>query len=113
MDDLSQFAEPDCVISLAANKADIEGYEEGGEKRREIEEVARRFGVPLYFTSALTGENVEKLFMDLVTRAIERQDTGLGAAKAAAGKNDEEPGVIRLDEGGSGTEEAGEGGGCC
>jgi GTPase SAR1 family protein len=124
LDDLHQFAEPDCVVSLAANKSDLltDGADDGNGtnktasfNRAAIENLAKKFNVPVYFTSAHTGENVESLFMDLVTRAIEHDDAGMAAAKAAVGGNggstEETNEVIRLEE--RDGEDVSNGGGCC
>ncbi|KAK4197589.1 P-loop containing nucleoside triphosphate hydrolase protein [Triangularia verruculosa] len=70
LNDLRQIAEPDIVVVLVGNKADLASPEaEGGQNKREVsrqeaEEWARRNGVLEYVeTSAKSGEGVEKAFM--------------------------------------------------
>ncbi|KYK61729.1 Ras-related protein RABB1b [Drechmeria coniospora] len=66
LNDLRQIAEPDIVVVLVGNKADLTQQEENKREvtREEAEEWARRNGIMEYVeTSAKSGENVEKAFM--------------------------------------------------
>ncbi|KAK0706865.1 P-loop containing nucleoside triphosphate hydrolase protein [Lasiosphaeria miniovina] len=86
--DLRQIAEPDIVVVLVGNKADLaspnsaeEDGSAGGNKREvtreEAEEWARRNGVLEYVeTSAKSGENVEKAFMRVAERIYQNIQAG-------------------------------------
>lgn len=82
--DLRQIAEPDIVVVLVGNKADLtmpQG-EGGGENKREVtrgeaEEWARRNGVAEYVeTSAKSGEGVERAFMRVAERIYRNIQVG-------------------------------------
>lgn len=65
MRDIKTRAPPDCDIILCGNKADLDNdrvvtFEEG-------KHLAEEYGVQFFETSALTGQNVEKMFMALAT----------------------------------------------
>ncbi len=71
LNDLRQIAEPDIVVVLVGNKADLAQDEENKREvtRDEAEDWARRNGVLEYVeTSAKSGENVEKAFMRVAER---------------------------------------------
>ncbi|KAJ9132602.1 Rab GTPase family protein [Pleurostoma richardsiae] len=94
LNDLRQIAEPDIVVVLVGNKADLtmqsssaaaEGSGsggEGGENKREVtreeaSEWARRNGVLEYVeTSAKSGENVEEAFMRVAERIYQNIQAG-------------------------------------
>ena len=84
LNDLRAIAEPDIVVILVGNKADLtEQNEEGdGQNKREItrkeaEEWARKNGVLEYVeTSAKSGENVEKAFMRVAERIYQNIQAG-------------------------------------
>ncbi|KAK1754586.1 P-loop containing nucleoside triphosphate hydrolase protein [Echria macrotheca] len=88
LNDLRQIAEPDIVVVLVGNKADlakpgsVDDSEAGGENKREVtreeaEDWARRNGVLEYVeTSAKSGENVEKAFMRVAERIYENIQAG-------------------------------------
>ncbi|GJN74122.1 GTP-binding protein rab2 [Purpureocillium lilacinum] len=114
LNDLRQIAEPDIVVILVGNKADLTQQERNEREvtREEAEEWARRNGVMEYVeTSAKSGENVEKAF----TRVAERIYQNIQAGKYDL--NDRRSGVkgpgaggnrqVRLADAKSG------GGGCC
>ncbi|KAH7366761.1 P-loop containing nucleoside triphosphate hydrolase protein [Plectosphaerella cucumerina] len=127
LSDLRQIAEPDIVVILVGNKADLTQVEgEGGDgdgaarnkrevTRAEAEEWARRNGVLEYVeTSAKSGENVEKAFM----RVAERIHQNIQAGKYDL--NDRRSGVKGPSAGGArnvrlggGDSSKGGGGGCC
>ena len=70
MRDIKTRAPPDCDIVLCGNKSDLDNdrvvtYEEG-------QQLADEYGVQFFETSALTGQNVEKMFTALAT-TIKRQ----------------------------------------
>ncbi|SPO03825.1 related to GTP-binding protein rab2 [Cephalotrichum gorgonifer] len=83
--DLRQIAEPDIVIVLVGNKADLATSDDdaaGGSKREvtraEAEEWARRNGVAEYVeTSAKSGENVEMAFMRVAERIYRNIQAGM------------------------------------
>ncbi|KAK4186597.1 P-loop containing nucleoside triphosphate hydrolase protein [Podospora australis] len=84
LNDLRQIAEPDIVVVLVGNKADLASPDaEGGQNKREVtraeaEEWARRNGILEYVeTSAKSGENVENAF----TRVAERIYQNIQAGK--------------------------------
>ncbi|KAK1724454.1 ras family protein [Colletotrichum acutatum] len=120
LNDLRQIAEPDIVVILVGNKADLTQGEDGdGNNKREVtkveaEEWAKRNGVFEYVeTSAKSGENVEKAFM----RVAERIYNNIQAGKYDL--NDRRSGVKGPSAGGNkqvrigGDANKGSGGGCC
>lgn len=118
LSDLRQIAEPDIVVVLVGNKADLLSTEDGEAKREvtraEAEEWAAKNGVLEYVeTSAKSGENVEKAFCRVAERIYQNIQAGKydlndrrsgvkGPSAGAAGGRQ-----VRLNEGGKG------GGGCC
>lgn len=81
--DLRQIAEPDIVVVLVGNKADLTlSPDNTGENRREVtraeaEEWARRNGVVEYVeTSAKSGENVEMAFIRVAERIYRNIQAG-------------------------------------
>ncbi|KAK4130923.1 hypothetical protein BT67DRAFT_464722 [Trichocladium antarcticum] len=94
LNDLRQIAEPDIVVVLVGNKADLaspnspdgdgdgeHGQEAGGNKREvtraEAEEWTKRNGVLEYVeTSAKSGEGVEKAFMRVAERIYQNIQAG-------------------------------------
>ncbi|KAK1463685.1 Ras family protein [Colletotrichum cuscutae] len=120
LNDLRQIAEPDIVVILVGNKADLTQGEDGdGNNKREVtkdeaEEWARRNGVFEYVeTSAKSGENVERAFM----RVAERIYNNIQAGKYDL--NDRRSGVKGPSAGGNkqvrigGDANKGSAGGCC
>ena len=120
LSDLRQIAEPDIVVVLVGNKADlVAGDDDGGKRevsRREAEEWARKNGVLEYVeTSAKSGENVENAFC----RVAERIYQNIQAGKYDL--NDRRSGVKGPSAGGPGgrqvkltADAGGKGyGGCC
>ncbi|KAJ4307111.1 hypothetical protein N0V88_000488 [Collariella sp. IMI 366227] len=88
LNDLRQIAEPDIVVVLVGNKADLtssstatdrEGTSENKREvtRQEAEDWARRNGVSEYVeTSAKSGENVEMAFMRVAERIYRNIQAG-------------------------------------
>ncbi|KAK0639334.1 P-loop containing nucleoside triphosphate hydrolase protein [Cercophora newfieldiana] len=83
LNDLRQIAEPDIVVVLVGNKADLaQPQSDTDENKREVtreeaEEWARRNGVLEYVeTSAKSGENVEKAFMRVAERIYQNIQAG-------------------------------------
>lgn len=79
LNDLRQIAEPDIVVILVGNKADLTQQEENKREvtREEAEEWAKRNGVMEYVeTSAKSGENVEKAFMRVAERIFQNIQAG-------------------------------------
>ncbi|RFU73300.1 gtp-binding rab2 [Trichoderma arundinaceum] len=79
LNDLRQIAEPDIVIVLVGNKADLTQQEDNKREvtREEAEEWARRNGILEYVeTSAKSGENVEKAFMRVAERIYQNIQAG-------------------------------------
>ncbi|KAL6864423.1 secretion-related small GTPase [Trichoderma novae-zelandiae] len=115
LNDLRQIAEPDIVIVLVGNKADLTQQEDNKREvtREEAEEWARRNGILEYVeTSAKSGENVEKAFM----RVAERIYQNIQAGKYNL--NDRRSGVKGPSAGGSrqvrlNGDASKAGGGCC
>lgn len=65
MRDIKTRAPPDCDVVLCGNKSDLDNdrvvtYDEG-------KQLADEYGVQFFETSALTGQNVEKMFTSLAT----------------------------------------------
>ncbi|KAJ9165062.1 Rab GTPase family protein [Coniochaeta hoffmannii] len=118
LSDLRQIAEPDIVVVLVGNKADLVAGDDGKREvsRREAEEWARKNGVLEYVeTSAKSGENVENAFC----RVAERIYQNIQAGKYDL--NDRRSGVKGPSAGGPGgrqvklaADAGGKGyGGCC
>ncbi|KAJ4378612.1 hypothetical protein N0V85_008949, partial [Neurospora sp. IMI 360204] len=83
LNDLRAIAEPDIVVILVGNKADLTEQNEDGENnkrevtRQEAEAWARKNGVLEYVeTSAKSGENVEKAFMRVAERIYQNIQAG-------------------------------------
>jgi Ras-related protein Rab-2A len=79
LNDLRQIAEPDIVIVLVGNKADLTQEEDNKREvtREESEEWAINNGVLEYVeTSAKSGENVEKAFMRVAERIYQNIQAG-------------------------------------
>ncbi|KZZ96854.1 Small GTPase superfamily, Rab type [Moelleriella libera RCEF 2490] len=79
LNDLRQIAEPDIVVVLVGNKADLTQQEENKREvtSQEAEEWARRNGVLEYVeTSAKSGENVESAFMRVAERIYQNIQAG-------------------------------------
>ncbi|KAH6885854.1 P-loop containing nucleoside triphosphate hydrolase protein [Thelonectria olida] len=79
LNDLRQIAEPDIVVILVGNKADLTHQEDNKREvtREEAEDWARRNGVLEYVeTSAKSGENVEKAFMRVAERIYNNIQAG-------------------------------------
>ncbi|KAF6839255.1 GTP-binding protein rab2 [Colletotrichum plurivorum] len=116
LNDLRQIAEPDIVVILVGNKADLTQETDNKREvtREEAEDWARKNGVFEYVeTSAKSGENVEKAFM----RVAERIYQNIQAGKYDL--NDRRSGVKGPSAGGNkqvrlaGDASKGSGGGCC
>ena len=90
LDDLRQIADPDIVVVLVGNKADLTGVSETGSDdgpanttnqrqvtREEAQEWAQRNGVLEYVeTSAKSGENVEHAFLRVADRIYQNIQAG-------------------------------------
>lgn len=125
LDDLRQIADPDIVVVLVGNKADLTQASEDGQDgqpnsqpnqrqvtREEAQDWARRNGVLEYVeTSAKSGENVEHAFLRVAERIYQNIQAGRydlndrrsgvkgpgGAAAAAAASSGAH--ALRLDSG--------------
>ncbi|KAK3946198.1 ras family-domain-containing protein [Diplogelasinospora grovesii] len=79
LNDLRQIAEPDIVVVLVGNKADLAAEADNKREvtRQEAEDWAKRNGVLEYVeTSAKSGENVEKAFMRVAERIYQNIQAG-------------------------------------
>ncbi|XWX00805.1 hypothetical protein V2A60_008826 [Cordyceps javanica] len=79
LNDLRQIAEPDIVVVLVGNKADLVHDDETKRQvtRHEAQEWARRNGVLEYVeTSAKSGDNVENAFMRVAERIYQNIQAG-------------------------------------
>lgn len=79
LNDLRQIAEPDIVVILVGNKADLTQQANNKREvtRQEAEEWAKRNGVMEYVeTSAKSGENVEMAFMRVADRIYQNIQAG-------------------------------------
>lgn len=88
MRDIKTRAPPDCDIVLCGNKCDLEG--DRVVETSEGQALAEEYGVAFFETSALTGKNVEAMFLALAgtikrKRIDELKANGGAAAAAAAG----------------------------
>ncbi|KAK8086967.1 hypothetical protein PG994_001941 [Apiospora phragmitis] len=116
LSDLRQIAEPDIVVILVGNKADLAGEEDN--KREvtvaEAQDWARQNGVLQYVeTSAKSGEGVELAFMQVAERIFDNINAG------KYDLNDRRSGVKGPGPGQTGRQvrlndsSKGNGGGCC
>lgn len=121
LNDLRQIAEPDIVVILVGNKADLTQASDDGKQQnkrevttQEAQEWAKRNGVMEYVeTSAKSGENVERAFMRVAERIYQNIQAGKydlndrrsGVKGPAAGGNRQ----VKL----SGDAAKGSAGGCC
>ena len=79
LNDLRQIAEPDIVVILVGNKADLAQQDDNKREvtKQEAEEWARNNGVMEYVeTSAKSGENVEMAFMRVAERIHQNIQAG-------------------------------------
>lgn len=79
LNDLRQIAEPDIVIILVGNKADLTQQEENKREvtKQEAEDWAKTNGIMEYVeTSAKSGENVEMAFMRVADRIYQNIQAG-------------------------------------
>lgn len=117
MRDIKTRAPPDCDIVLCGNKSDLDNdrvvtYDEG-------KQLAEEYGVEFFETSALTGQNVEKMFYGLST-TIKRKRIdefeGSGAAASGASATDQSAGgeaSQKVDLGASQSNDKAPKSGCC
>jgi Ras-related protein Rab-8A len=90
MRDIKTRAPPDCDIVLCGNKSDLDNdrvvtLEEG-------KQLADEYGVQFFETSALTGQNVEKMFTALATTIKHKridEFEGAGGAVPGAASSDQ------------------------
>ncbi|KAK8130176.1 P-loop containing nucleoside triphosphate hydrolase protein [Apiospora kogelbergensis] len=116
--DLRQIAEPDIVVILVGNKADLASADEANNKREvtvaEAQEWARNNGVLQYVeTSAKSGEGVELAFMQVAERIFDNINAGkYDLNDRRSGVKGPGPGQtgrqVRLNDSSKGS-----GGGCC
>lgn len=117
MRDIKTRAPPDCDIVLCGNKSDLDNdrvvtFDEG-------KQLAEEYGVQFYETSALTGQNVEKMFNALATtikhkRIDEFEGAGGGIPGAASADQSSMPGDARpINLGGADEAPKSGPGGCC
>ena len=86
MRDIKTRAPPDCDIVVCGNKSDLDNdrvvqYEEG-------KQLADEYGVQFFETSALTGHNVESMFMALATIIKHKRIDEFEGNSAAATNSD-------------------------
>jgi GTPase SAR1 family protein len=90
MRDIKTRAPPDCDIVLCGNKSDLDNdrvvtFDEG-------KQLADEYGVQFFETSALTGQNVEKMFTALATtikhKRIDEFEGGAGGGIQGAASTD-------------------------
>ena len=119
MRDIKTRAPPDCDICLCGNKSDLDNdrvvsFDEG-------KQLADEYGVQFFETSALTGQNVEKMFTALATTIKHKRIDEFENQAGLAGNNSidngstngaSQGGTVRLadeQQGGTGRAQAG----CC
>ena len=83
MRDIKTRAPPDCDIVLCGNKSDLDNdrvvtFQEG-------KQLADEYGVQFFETSALTGQNVEKMFTALATTIKHKRIDEFEGANAGGG----------------------------
>jgi len=93
LEDLKQFADTDCVVSLAINKIDLIKTNEQGKKDVDIssvQQLLKKNSIPVFKTSAITGEGISQLFMDLAVRAQENEAAASASAAELIGGSNED-----------------------
>lgn len=78
--ELQQMVGPDIVITIAANKCDLE--QERSVPDAVIAEYAQQVGASYFNTSAKTGAGLDKAFQDIGKRALQRQHEKLARSSA-------------------------------
>jgi GTPase SAR1 family protein len=120
MRDIKTRAPPDCDICLCANKADLDN--DRVVSTEEGQQLADEYGVQFFETSALTGQNVERMFTALATTIKRKRiddfenqhhNHGGGASSVDQGSlaADSRGGTVHLTDGTHGTQKAQAG--CC
>lgn len=93
--ELQQMVGPDIVITIAANKCDLE--KERSVPDAVIAAYARQVGASYFNTSAKTGSGLDKAFQDIAKRALQQQQEKL-ASRSSTGSL--ESGEVRRRHGG-------------
>jgi len=103
MRDIKTRAPPDCDIVLCGNKSDLDNdrvvqFDEG-------KQLADEYGVQFFETSALTGHNVEGMFMALATtikhKRIDEFEGGAAGASSNSENANQAEKTVNLSTGGS------------
>merc|ERR1712232_709731 len=117
MRDIKTRAPPDCDIVLCGNKSDLDN--DRVVQSDEGKQLADEYGVQFFETSALTGQNVESMFMALATtikhkRIDEFEGAGAGGPSNSDATSQAEN-TVNLSSGGNANESAQKGGlsQCC
>ena len=112
MRDIKNRAPPDCDIVLCGNKSDLDNdrvvtLDEG-------KALAEEYGVQFFETSALTGNNVERMFTALATTIKRKRIDELEGAGEGASVADHSQGkAVNLGQPGAGGGSNSRLGGCC
>ena len=77
MDSIRANTNKSIPVILIGNKCDLERKV----KEEDAEALAREFGVPLFWTSALSGDNVEKVFLELGKRILASKGESSGTTE--------------------------------
>jgi Ras-related protein Rab-8A len=107
MRDIKTRAPPDCDIVVCGNKSDLDNdrvvqYEEG-------KQLADEYGVQFFETSALTGHNVETMFMALATIIKHKRIDEFEGSSAAPSNTDAASHADRsVNLGGAGNSDGGQ-----
>lgn len=109
MRDIKTKAPPDCDIVLCGNKADLDNdrvvtYEEG-------QNLAEEYGVQFFETSALTGQQVEKMFTALATTIKQKRVDALGGTPTEQSVKSGDSKTVNLSSGEAKRKESSSG--CC
>lgn len=108
MRDIKTRAPPDCDIVLCGNKSDLDNdrvvqFDEG-------KQLAEEYGVEFFETSALTGHNVESMFMALATtikhKRIDEFEGGVAGGASNSDNTSQAEKTVNLSAGGNGDESA-------
>lgn len=86
LEDLKQFADADCVVSLAINKVDLLPPSANSDVNYDaLKPLLTSNNIPVFKTSAITGEGVTNLFSDLAVRAQEAESAASASAAEMIG----------------------------
>lgn len=107
INDVKRDAPPGCFIVLCANKTELP-EDQWKVSRQEFAKYAKDSSLPMFETSASTGQNVNEMFMDLGKEVVRKIRAEL--SKQSRDASDDDADRVRLE---AGAGSASSSGGCC